>query len=69
MADLHVKDIPDPLDDRIRRHAQAQNSTISGVVLIAIERELARLEWQERLAAATAPCWASQVVIDRQTAT
>ena len=35
MADLHVKDIPDPLHDRLRRHAQAQNSTISAVVLIA----------------------------------
>ena len=51
MADLHVKDIPDPLHDRLRRHAQAQNSTISAVVLTAIEREFARLEWQERLAA------------------
>ena len=51
MANLQVKNIPDSLHDRLRRHAQAQNSTISAVVLNAIERELARWEWQERLSA------------------
>jgi hypothetical protein len=51
MANLQVKHIPDPLHDRLRRRAQAQNSTISAVVLNAIERELARWEWRERLSA------------------
>ena len=55
MANLQVKHVPDTLHYRLRRHAQAQNSTISAVVLNAIERELARLEWRERLAAAPRP--------------
>ena len=50
MANLQVKNIPDDLHNRLRRHARANNCTLSAVVLTAVERELARGEWQERLA-------------------
>ena len=49
MANLQVKNIPDELHERLRRHAQERNCTISAAVLIAVERELARWEWRERL--------------------
>jgi plasmid stability protein len=51
MANLQVKNVPDELHDRLRRHARVNNCTISSAVLTAVERELARSEWQERLAA------------------
>ena len=50
MANLQVKNIPDALHERLRRHARENNCTISAAVLTAIERELARWEWRERLA-------------------
>ena len=50
MPNLQVRNIPDALHYRLRRHAQESNSTMSAVVLTAVERELARWEWQERLA-------------------
>ena len=49
MANLQVKNIPDELHERLRRHAQERNCTISAAVLTAVERELARWEWRERL--------------------
>ena len=50
MANLQVKNIPDALHERLRRHARENNCTMSAAVLTAIERELARWEWRERLA-------------------
>ncbi len=50
MANLQVKNVPEALHDRLRRHARAHNCTISTAVLTAVERELARWEWRERLA-------------------
>ena len=50
MANLQVKNIPDTLHQRLRRYAQEHKCTLSEVVLIALERELARCEWRERLA-------------------
>ena len=50
MANLQVKNIPDELHERLRRHAREQNCTMSAVVLIAVERELTRSEWRKRLA-------------------
>lgn len=49
MANLQVKNIPDSLHDRLRTRAQKQHSTLSAIVLSAVERELARLEFAERL--------------------
>ena len=49
MANLQVKNIPDELHERLRRHARERNCTISAAVLTAVERELARWEWRERL--------------------
>jgi plasmid stability protein len=48
MANLQVKNIPDTLHQRLRRYAQEHKCTLSDVVLIALERELARREWRER---------------------
>ena len=50
MANLQVKNIPDDLHERLRHHARESNSTISVLVLTAIERELARREWHQHLA-------------------
>ena len=50
MATLQVKNVPDTLHQRLRRYAQAHKCTLGDVVLIALERELARCQWHERLA-------------------
>lgn len=50
MANLQVKNVPDTLHQRLRRYARKHKCTLSDVVLAAIERELARREWHERLA-------------------
>lgn len=50
MGNLQVKNIPDALHERLRRHARENNSTISAAVLTAVERELDRWEWRRRLA-------------------
>ncbi len=50
MANLQVKNIPDTLHDRLRQHARKNGVTISATVITAIERELERNEWRERLA-------------------
>jgi hypothetical protein len=50
MATLQVKNVPDILHQRLRRYAQEHKCTLSDIVLIALERELARREWHERLA-------------------
>ncbi len=50
MANLQVKNVPDALHQRLRRHVHAHRRTLSNFVLEAIERELARNEWRDHLA-------------------
>ena len=50
MAGLQVKNIPDGLYGRLRDYAAESNSTISSVVLEALERELAKADMLKRLA-------------------
>jgi plasmid stability protein len=50
MANLQVKNIPHALHQRLRRYAREHKCTLSEVVLNALERELVRREWHERLA-------------------
>ena len=50
MANLQVKNIPDSLHERLRNCARESGSTISAVVVAAIERELADREFEVRLA-------------------
>ena len=50
MANLQVKNVPDELHERLRRHARRNNCTMSAAVLAAIEHELERDEWRERMA-------------------
>ena len=49
MANLQVRNVPDTLHENLRRHARENNRTMSEVVVTAVERELARLEWLKRL--------------------
>ena len=49
MANLQVKNLPDSLHQRLRKYAQKHHRTISDVALEAIEREMARHEWREKL--------------------
>jgi len=50
MANLQVKNLPEPLHARLRRYAREHHRTISDVALTALEREMNRCEWYERLA-------------------
>ena len=50
MANLQVRNVPDDLHERLRRHARENNCTMSAAVLTAVEGELARWEWRKRLA-------------------
>jgi plasmid stability protein len=49
MANLQVKNLPDALLQRLRHYAQKHNRTISDVAIEAMEREMARREWHDKL--------------------
>ena len=49
MASLQVKNFPDTLHRRLRSYAQKHHRTMSDIVLAAIEREMTRCEWHEKL--------------------
>lgn len=49
MASLQVKNLPDILHQRLRHYAQKHHRSISDIALEAIEREMARYEWHEKL--------------------
>jgi plasmid stability protein len=49
MAHLQVKNLPDNLHRRLRQYAQKHHRTISDIALAAIEREMVRHEWHEKL--------------------
>ncbi|MCY4450271.1 MAG: toxin-antitoxin system HicB family antitoxin [Chloroflexi bacterium] len=49
MPNLQVRNVPDNLHERLRRRARENNCSMSTVVLAAVERELARGEWEEHL--------------------
>ena len=50
MGNLQVRNVPKSLHDRLRSLAREKNCTMSSVVLAAIEREVERLEFYQRLA-------------------
>lgn len=50
MSNLQVKNVPDELYARLRDYADESNSTISAVVLSAVERELDKANMIKRLA-------------------
>lgn len=50
MATLRINKVPDELHERLRRLARKRNCTMSAAVLAAIEREIERSEWRERMA-------------------
>ena len=50
MANLQVRNVPHDLYQRLRRHARESNTTMSAVVLAALEREMAMREWRIRFA-------------------
>ena len=50
MSNLQVKNVPSDLYERLRSYADERNSTISAVVLTAVERELDKANMAKRLA-------------------
>tara|TARA_Y100000588_G_scaffold296198_1_gene316600 strand:+ start:310 stop:540 length:231 start_codon:yes stop_codon:yes gene_type:complete len=50
MSNIQVKNVPEGLHQRLRQYVQEHRRTISDFTLEALERELARNEWRERLA-------------------
>ena len=50
MANLQVKNVPDPIHRRIRAYAKRRGRTVRDVVLDAVVRELDREEFRARLA-------------------
>ena len=50
MANLQVKNVPETLHARLKDHAHRHGRTLSQVVLEALEHELMRVEFRERLA-------------------
>ena len=50
MATLRINNVPDELHERLRRLARKRNCTMSAIVLTAVEREIERFEWRERMA-------------------
>ena len=50
MSTLQIKNMPDSLHRRLRRYTQKQRCTLSDFACEAIEKELARREFHERLA-------------------
>lgn len=50
MSNLQVKNVPEPLRQRLHEYAREQQCTLREVMLAALERELTRGEWQVRLA-------------------
>lgn len=49
MANLQVKNLPEALHQRLRHYAQKHHRTISDIALKAIEREMTRYDWHEKL--------------------
>ena len=47
---FQVKNMPDTLHERLRRHARERGCTMSAAALRAIEREIDLWEWSDRLA-------------------
>ena len=56
MAVLHIDNVPDPLYERLQRHARRNGRSVDGIVVDAVEKELCDNsyltpeEWEERLA-------------------
>jgi hypothetical protein len=48
MANLQVKNVPEALHRKIRRLAKQEGKTLRDVVLDAVDRAVARAEWQQR---------------------
>ena len=46
MANLQLRNLPEPLHQKLRKIAAENRTTISDLVLAAIERDLAIREWQ-----------------------
>jgi len=49
MTDLQINNIPDSLYQRLEEYARQRQCTVSQIVLKSLERELERIEFEERL--------------------
>jgi len=54
MANLQVKNLPDALLQRLRHYARKHHRTISDIAIEAMEREMTRYEWHDKLSQRTA---------------
>jgi plasmid stability protein len=50
MANLQVKNVPEPLHRKIRAYAKRRGRTVRAVVLEAVSREIEREDFRTRLA-------------------
>jgi plasmid stability protein len=50
MSNIQVKNVPAALHRKLRAHARRQGRTLRDLVLQAVQREVAHLEFVERLA-------------------
>jgi plasmid stability protein len=50
MANLQVKNVPEPLHRRLRAYAKRRGRTVRDVVLAAVTREMEQEEFRARLA-------------------
>ena len=50
MGSIQVKNVPDSVHEGLRRVAREERTTLSAVVLSAVERELKRAAWRRRMA-------------------
>ncbi len=55
MGSIQVENVPDELQERLRKQARRCKTPIEDVLLAALEREAIRLEWNEKLAALKPP--------------
>ncbi len=53
MANLQVKNLPDSLFQRLEHYARKHHRAVSDIAIEALEREMARYEWHDRLSQRT----------------
>ena len=51
MATIQVTNIPDDLHERLCEHAKKRNTTVDDLVVDAIERQIDRIEFHEKITA------------------
>jgi hypothetical protein len=68
MANIQVKNIPESLHNKLRGYAREQDCILGEIILEAIQREVARREWQKRFSRrpATALSSSAAALLDQE---